>query len=190
MTGVTQCSVTTPTTGTGDYSFEGAITDGCSSDIDTDGDGLLDSWEVAYFGNLTSQNGAGDFDGDGLTNVLEYRWGTNPTVADYDSDGLTDGVEVANGYNPTVFDSNGNGVGDGYEDYDGDGLANLMEGEFGLNPWSFDDVNANSIADWKEDTDGDGLPDAYERNISLTSPTVVEAAPVLPNPLDKCPVIP
>lgn len=44
---------------------------------DTDADGLPDSWETANFGNL-SQTGAGDFDGDGATNLAEFNAGTDP----------------------------------------------------------------------------------------------------------------
>jgi hypothetical protein len=46
---------------------------------DSDGDGLPDSWENQYFGNL-SQTASGDPDGDGRTNAQEYADGTNPTV--------------------------------------------------------------------------------------------------------------
>jgi hypothetical protein len=46
---------------------------------DSDNDGLLDSWEIQYFGNL-SQGPNGDPDGDGLTNLQEYQGGTNPTI--------------------------------------------------------------------------------------------------------------
>jgi hypothetical protein len=45
---------------------------------DSDGDGLPDTWEQYYFGNLT-QTAAGDFDGDGISNLLEYQRGLNPT---------------------------------------------------------------------------------------------------------------
>lgn len=47
---------------------------------DYDVDGMLDSWEIAYFGNITSQNGSGDADGDGLTNLEEYQIGFDPAV--------------------------------------------------------------------------------------------------------------
>lgn len=47
---------------------------------DTDGDGLDDDWEVAYFGNL-DRDGKGDFDGDGTTDEDEHRLGTDPTNA-------------------------------------------------------------------------------------------------------------
>lgn len=45
---------------------------------DSDGDGLLDAWELQYFGNL-SQTATGDPDGDGLTNLQEFQLGRNPT---------------------------------------------------------------------------------------------------------------
>lgn len=45
---------------------------------DTDYDGLPDWWEIQYFGDL-SQDGSGDFDGDGSTNLEEYEAGTDPT---------------------------------------------------------------------------------------------------------------
>jgi len=47
---------------------------------DTDGDGLPNSWEMLYFGNL-GQTGSGDPDGDGRTNAQEYAAGTDPTVS-------------------------------------------------------------------------------------------------------------
>jgi Tol biopolymer transport system component len=45
---------------------------------DGDQDGLPDAWEVRYFGDL-SKTGAGDFDGDGISNRDEYLANTNPT---------------------------------------------------------------------------------------------------------------
>ncbi len=48
--------------------------------IDSDGDGLPDSWEIAHFGNL-NQTASGDFDGDGVSNLQEYLDGTDPTNA-------------------------------------------------------------------------------------------------------------
>ena len=48
---------------------------------DLDGNGLPDSWEIAYFGHIGNDPN-GDPDGDGLTNLQEYQGGTNPTVDD------------------------------------------------------------------------------------------------------------
>ncbi len=45
---------------------------------DSDGDGMDDDWEIAYFGDL-SRDGSGDFDGDGQTDLQEFRAGTDPT---------------------------------------------------------------------------------------------------------------
>jgi Tol biopolymer transport system component len=45
---------------------------------DSDGDGMADDWELAYFGNLL-RNGAGDFDGDGHTDFQEFLAGTDPS---------------------------------------------------------------------------------------------------------------
>jgi hypothetical protein len=47
--------------------------------LDTDGDGLPDSWELPYFGSSSSQRSGGDADGDGISNLQEFYDGTNPT---------------------------------------------------------------------------------------------------------------
>jgi uncharacterized repeat protein (TIGR02543 family) len=46
--------------------------------IDSDEDGLADSWELANFGSL-NQNASGDFDSDGVSNLAEFQDGTSPT---------------------------------------------------------------------------------------------------------------
>ena len=46
--------------------------------LDSNGNGIPDRWELAYFGNL-NQNATGDFDGDGISNLQEFLDGTNPT---------------------------------------------------------------------------------------------------------------
>jgi hypothetical protein len=51
-----------------------------SSDIDSDSDGLLDSWEAAWFGGL-SMSGTGNQDGDALSNRAENLAGSNPSQA-------------------------------------------------------------------------------------------------------------
>lgn len=45
---------------------------------DSDEDGLPDSWEITNFSNL-AQTAAGDKDGDGTPNLVEYRLGLNPS---------------------------------------------------------------------------------------------------------------
>ncbi len=126
---------------------------------DADGDGLDDNGERFYFGNL-SQTGAGDPDGDGLTNAAEFAARTNPTLADSDGDGVSDGAEVNRTVggvpvptNPLDPDSDGDGLPDGVEtgtgvfvsasdtgtnplvaDSDGDGYSDKIEVDAGSNP--------------------------------------------------------
>ncbi|HMP90648.1 MAG TPA: hypothetical protein PJ991_10625 [Kiritimatiellia bacterium] len=44
---------------------------------DSDGDGMVDAWEMMHFGSLTNTP-AGDFDSDGFSNWDEYVTGTDP----------------------------------------------------------------------------------------------------------------
>jgi len=73
--------------------------------IDIDKDGLVDSWEIEHFGDLTSQSGSDDYDGDGLTNAQEQNLGTWPTLVDTDGDGISDLVEVQAGSDPLDINS-------------------------------------------------------------------------------------
>ena len=59
---------------------------------DKNANAIADSWELKY--NIQVENGSQDTDGDGLPDVMEYTYGTNPTVADSDRDGFTDGEEI------------------------------------------------------------------------------------------------
>lgn len=77
-----------------------ASIDDLKGGIDVDHDGLLDSWEIQYFGNITAQNGSGDADGDGLSNAQEMAAGTNPNLKDTDNDGIWDGAELMAGSDP------------------------------------------------------------------------------------------
>jgi len=46
---------------------------------DTDGDGMPDAFETRYGLNVSSNDAAGDADGDGMSNYGEYRCNTDPT---------------------------------------------------------------------------------------------------------------
>ncbi len=69
---------------------------------DTDSDGLPDDWETTSFGNLAIADSTTDSDNDGLLDVDEYRYGTNPNNTDTDGDGFSDGDEVRYGSNPIL----------------------------------------------------------------------------------------
>jgi len=96
--------------------------------VDTDGDGLPDWWEGP--GDLDPD---ADIDGDGLTTVQEYGYGTDPNNADTDGDGSNDGDEITAGTNPLNAD---NAAGTYYvNDATGsdayDGLAAAYDGTHG-----------------------------------------------------------
>lgn len=116
-------------------------------DADADSDGIPDVWEKTYAGGLlTSMNSLTDSDGDGLSDLLEFRAGSNPTKVDTDGDGLNDYQEVITyGTDPTKVDT------------DGDGLSDLNEVQRGTDPTN-------------PDTDGDGLTDTQEVLIYFTNP--------------------
>ena len=75
--------------------------------INLDGDLMPDNWEEEYFGHQ-DRDGNGDYDGDGLSDALEYRYGTDPLIADTDGDGVSDFAEIQWNSNPNssnVFDT-------------------------------------------------------------------------------------
>lgn len=125
---------------------------------DHDGDGLLDAWEMQYFGNLL-QTATGDNDGDGLSNLGEYQHGTNPNNSDTDGDGLYDSEELGIlldasnpglGYlNPLAYDTGATGKPDGKKDGDNDGITNLGE----LRKYFSDASNAHTFHAAKNDAE-------------------------------------
>lgn len=53
-----------------------------NSVLDSDGDGLLDTWELEKFGSL-SRDGSGDYDGDGISDIEEFLLGSDPAIGDH-----------------------------------------------------------------------------------------------------------
>ena len=92
---------------------------------DTDGDGLSDYFEaistwtdplsIDTDGNCIGDEKE-DFDKDGLNNLEEATFKTNPYISDTDKDGLSDSEEVKKyNTNPIIADTDGDGVSDGKE---------------------------------------------------------------------------
>lgn len=134
-----------------------------------------------------------DDDNDGLTNVQEAQYGSDPDNPDTDGDGLKDGEEVRRyKTSPLNPDSDGDGLLDGDEvfkyrtdpsqmDTDGDGLSDGLEiTRYGTDPLKIDtdgdaltdgdEVNLYKTDPLKVDTDGDGLTDWDEVRIYKTDP--------------------
>lgn len=92
---------------------------------DTDGNGILDSWECWHFNRVgvaatSRQNGPGDPDGDRLSNAEEWQAGSDPKDPDTDDDGVLDGFDAApqdrqdtTPREPTVEATSDRGRGDG-----------------------------------------------------------------------------
>ncbi|MHA1682893.1 MAG: PKD domain-containing protein [Promethearchaeota archaeon] len=67
---------------------------------DTDGDGMPDGWELDHGTAPAVDDGSGDLDGDGLSNLQEYIHGCDPADTDSDGDGFSDGVEINSSTDP------------------------------------------------------------------------------------------
>ena len=129
---------------------------------DSDNDSLPDEWEMVNLGGIT-ETASMDSDTDGLTNMEEYRLGTEPqtdnaTLEDTDSDGLPDTWEVANFGNLTLSDGTG--------DYDSDGISDIREYFMATSP-RIENVSL-------QDTDTDGIPDMVEE-ANGTNPNIADA---------------
>ncbi len=157
---------------------------------DTDSDGLGDGDEVLEDYDQSTKDVQEtcdptnpDTDGDGMLDGYEFDH------SDPDNDGMPTWWERENAgiYQRAEFrrDTNMDGVLDQLDDWDGDGVTNLMEYMYRLDPWNPDDglaaVKERTSTPWPylrripvySDTDGDLMPDWWEVIVSLDplSPT-------------------
>jgi hypothetical protein len=121
---------------------------------DQDEDGMPAWWELSFGGmSLTAGN---DLDADGLTNLAESQFTSDPNLPDSDGDTLPDAFELAVATSPWIP-----GLGASESDADGDGLTLLTELTLGTDP---------DLAD----SDGDGIDDGVEVAGNL-NPTLQDA---------------
>nr|NIP54583.1 hypothetical protein [Phycisphaerae bacterium]NIS53435.1 hypothetical protein [Phycisphaerae bacterium]NIU12102.1 hypothetical protein [Phycisphaerae bacterium] len=172
---------------------------------DTDGDGLPDSFELAYTSppSNTSMNPLDDLEPDGLTNLEEYQIGTVPIDSDTDGDTLIDGDEVAGAglrppTDPADADTDDDTLDDGVETNSG---TFVSSSDTGTDPTDVDSDD-DSLKDGVEtgtgtyatpsdtgtdptdaDSDGDAAGDWYEVVATYTDPTDVGDNPGIVYPL-------
>ncbi len=168
----------------------------------------IDTMGFFYLAGYTNSFGAGgndalivkylgkDSDGDGLNDILENFYGTNPNNPDTDNDGLLDGEEILTyNTNATNPDTDDDLIPDGWEvlnslnplnndslnDPDNDNLSNLQEYQNDCNPHN-NDTDSDGLNDSAElfiyytnatnpDTDSDGLNDSAELLMYYTNAT-------------------
>jgi hypothetical protein len=170
---------------------------------DSDSDLLSDGWEVQYNYDPLSIDSDGnsindsheDDDGDGLPNIQEYFFGTNPQSNDTDLDGMDDGWEIENNLDPKRSDHS--------EDFDNDSLINYLEKQFKTDPHDPDtdddslNDGAETLLGWpgmlisgvyttepgtpryfsnplSDDSDNDGLKDYDEIKVFLSNATDID----------------
>lgn len=115
-------------------SFERLVSHTDPNSADTDGDGMPDGWEYEQGFDPNAYGEQLDSDGDGLPDAQERALGTDPNDDDTDDDGRDDGDEYYAGTNPLLSDT------------DGDGLSDGLEFQLGTNPThchSYEVVNNN-----------------------------------------------
>ena len=119
---------------------------------DTDIDGLPDYWEVENNLSRTNQDSQLDPDGDGLSNIGEFSYGSNPNSNDTDGDCILDNDEIlwAN-TQPSVSASDALNLADA----DGDGVEDHTV--IGCNP-DFNDDNQDDEEDDEDDSEDDQTP--------------------------------
>ncbi len=126
---------------------------------------------------LNRNQNSQDSDDDGLLDVDESIYGTDPDNPDTDGDGVDDGDEVTDGTNPLDTDTDDDGITDGNDidpldpnsDSDGDGVSDIDETTNGTDPLD-QDSDDDGVTDGQDvnpldpnsDSDGDGVSDINE----------------------------
>lgn len=135
-----------PSEGIPTYDFNGEVRDitpdyGPDEIIDSDADGLMDSWELFYFPALTTTTATADSDLDGLANTWEEYLNFNPTLIDTNGNGHSDLQEAISLVVVLFTDATSRA------DQDADGLLAIQE-------------TILATSDNAIDSNGDGLNDA------------------------------
>ena len=145
-----------------------------ATDFDTDDDLMSDGYEVIFgLQPLNASDVHEDPDGDGLDNLVEYGFWTDPFSIDTDGDKISDPKELEIGSDPTNVDTDGEGLDDYTEIF-------ILKTDF--NDTDTDDDGLNDAEEFyiyksnpkKVDTDGDTLADGTEVHVYKTSPILTD----------------
>ena len=138
---------------------------------DSDIDGIPDIWEVANNLSRTNQDANIDSDGDGISNLGEYSYDSNPNSNDTDGDCILDADEIlwaATQTNVSAGDAltQADADGDGVDDHTVIGCNPDLDDVDPLDPDntdnnSNDDNNGNTTID-DPDTDNDTVPNEID----------------------------
>jgi hypothetical protein len=133
---------------------------------------------------LNKEDAAKDYDVDGLSNLMEFVYGTDPYNADTDGDGCPDGWVVYYDINRASFPDGGRKA---RFDSDGDGVPDVN-----VDPdYKFDPANGLTASDRPDDDGWDNLQE-YREGTDPTNPDTdsdgryddVDPQPLIPNPPD------
>ena len=108
-------------------------------DDDIDGDGIDNNWENENgLDPYDSQDSLSDPDQDGLSNMEEYIYSTNPNNIDTDGDGLNDFDEINSGFDPLLpnTDCDEDGI---FDYFDNDSCIIFIPDGFSPNGDGFND---------------------------------------------------
>ena len=156
--------------------------------LDTDGDGTPDVYDndmdndgipnSADAEPLNPGNALLDPDGDGLNNLQEYLYGTNPYAKDSDGDGWSDNDEIfVHKTNANLADTDKDGIADPTDPSPNNPYNDGFSANYSVKRWTFNEgggrrssalyATADKLGSGFSrsplvDTDGDGIPDAWE----------------------------